>query len=141
MIRVVLDTNILTAAMRSPNGLSFQILELVRQGIVRPVVTTTLFVEYEAVLNRPEQMSAHGLSRDEVDRFLSSFAFLAEGVLIHFRWRPLLPDPNDDMVLEAAVNGRADALVTYNIRDFAREGIRFGLSVLTPADFFRALKP
>lgn len=50
------------------------------------------------------------------------------------RWRPQLRDPNDEMVLEAAINGRADALVTYNIRDFRDAGPRFGIRIARPAD-------
>ncbi|MDX8497559.1 PIN domain-containing protein [Mesorhizobium sp. VK4C] len=76
-------------------------------------------LEYEAVLTRAEQTAVHGLSAMELDRLLAGFAALAEPVEPHFLWRPQLADPKDGMVLEAAVNGRADALVTHNRRDFA----------------------
>jgi predicted nucleic acid-binding protein len=98
-------------------------------------------VEYEDVLHRPEQRLAHGLSPVEVDEFLAELAALIEPVEVHFQWRPQLPDPNDEMVLEAAINGQADALVTYNVSDFTAGAGRFVIPVLRPADLLRKVKP
>jgi len=83
-------------------------------------------------LLRPEQRLAHGLSIMQVNGFLADLVARIEPVEIHFQWRPQLIDPGDEMVLEAAINGRADALVTHNIRHFAPAALRFHLSVLTP---------
>ena len=74
------------------------------------------------------------MTRDLIDRFLGGFAALAEPVEVHLRWRPQLRDAGDELVLEAAVNGRADALVTHNIRDFQGAAERFGLDLTTPGD-------
>ena len=65
---------------------------------------------------------------------------MIEPVELHFRWRPQLRDPNAEMVLEAAVNGQADALVTYNVADFASAGERFNLPVLRPTDVLKKVK-
>ena len=92
-----------------------------------------LFLEYEAVLKRPEQQAASGWSAQDVDAVLAELAGLLRPVTLHYRWRPQLSDPADEMVLEAAVNADADALVTYNRRDFAPAS-RFGLAVLTPPE-------
>lgn len=73
--------------------------------------------------------------------FLDALAAQIEPVAIHFRWRPQTPDPGDEMVLEAALNGDADALVTHNVRDFAKAGLRFGLAVLTPPEVLERTKP
>ena len=81
---------------------------------------------------RPEQRLVHGLSVPLVHEFLEELAGVMEPVEIHYRWRPQLADPGDELVLEAAINGRATALVTHNIRHFAPAGIRFRLSILTP---------
>ncbi|TWB14044.1 putative PIN family toxin of toxin-antitoxin system [Nitrospirillum amazonense] len=136
MKRAALDTNILTAGLRSRRGASFVILTLLAQGRFRALVTTALFLEYEAVLKRPEQREAHGLNIDEIDGLLQELAALLEPVDVHFTWRPQLADPADELVLEAAVNGQADALVTHNIRDFG-PAARFGVPVLRPAEFLQ----
>ncbi len=67
-------------------------------------------------------------------------AALIEPVEIHFQWRPQAPDPCDEMVLEAAINGQADALVTYNAADFAMAGKRFGIPVIRPRDLLRKVR-
>ena len=89
-------------------------------------------MEYEATCRRAEHRLAAGLSDHEVEVFLNALIALAEPVESHFLWRPQLRDPGDEMVLEAAVNGRADALVTFNIRDFGTAPSHFGLTVLLP---------
>ncbi|QCG94311.1 putative toxin-antitoxin system toxin component, PIN family [Azospirillum sp. TSA2s] len=139
MKRAVLDTNILTAGLRSRRGASFAVLSLLADGQLRALVTTALFLEYEAVLKRPEQHEVHGLDEADVDRLLSELAAVLEPVDVRFTWRPQLSDPADEMVLEAAVNGRADVLVTHNVRDFAGAAPRFGIPVLRPAEFLRGV--
>ncbi|MEQ1950444.1 putative toxin-antitoxin system toxin component, PIN family [Mesorhizobium sp. CN2-181] len=139
MKRIVLDTNVVTAGLRSRHGGSFAVLQLNANRRLRPLVTTALFLEYEAVLNRPEQGAVHGLSSVEVDRLLGGLAALSEPVDVHFLWRPQLNDPKDEMVLEAAINGKADALVTYNRRDFVAAAERFDISILSPAELLKGL--
>lgn len=94
-----------------------------------------LFLEYEDVLQRAEQRAASSLRVKDVNAILHELAALLEPVLTHYQWRPQLRDPADEMVLEAAANARADALVTYNLRDFA-PAIRFGIPVRTPEQAF-----
>ena len=139
MKRAVLDTNILTAGLRSRQGASFAVLSLLADGQFTGLVTTALFLEYEAVLKRPEQCEVHGLSEADLDGLLSELAAVLEPVDVRFTWRPQLSDPADEMVLEAAVNGQADVLVTHNVRDFASAAPRFGISVLRPAEFLRGV--
>ncbi|MDB5499096.1 MAG: twitching motility protein PilT [Phenylobacterium sp.] len=134
MLRVVLDTSVIVTALRSRDGASFALLGAVRMRRVVPLATPTLFLEYEDVLKRPEQRKASGLSLDDVERFLGAFAVAIEPVEVHIRWRPQLRDPGDEMVFEAAINGGADALVTYNVKDFREAAPRFGLRVLRPAE-------
>jgi len=99
-----------------------------------------LFLEYEEVLLRAEHRLATGLSEADVAGFLAALASAAGGVDVHFQWRPQLRDPADEMVLEAAVNGSAEALVTHNVSDFLEAGRRFGLRVVTPGDLLKELK-
>ena len=140
-MRVVLDTSIVVAALRSRRGASHRLLELVAHGQVRPLVSTALFLEYEDVLMRPETRLATKMDAANVEGFLAAFASAAEGVEVNFRWRPQLTDPNDELVLETAVNGAADALVTHNVRDFREAAPRFGLRVLLPREVLKELDP
>ena len=141
MHRVVLDTSVIAAAFRSRNGASRRLLDLVADGLLAALATPALFLEYEAVLKRPEQRLASGLSIGDVDRRLAALAGVIEPVTNYFLWRPQLDDPDDEMVFEAAVNGRADALVTFNLRDFANAGQRFDLWIVRPGDFLQEITP
>jgi putative PIN family toxin of toxin-antitoxin system len=140
VFRAVLDTSVLVAALRSRTGASNALLEQVARETVRPLVSTALFLEYEDVLKRAENRLATGMSEEDVDGFLAALASGEEPVEVNFRWRPQLSDPKDELVLEAAVNGEADALVTHNVRDFERAARLFGLRVLLPRQVLKELE-
>jgi putative PIN family toxin of toxin-antitoxin system len=140
VLKVVLDTSVLVAALRTRLGAGNAVLRLVAQRRVVALATPPLFLEYEDVLKRPEHRLAHGLAPEAIDEFLAELAALIEPVEVHFQWRPQSRDPNDEMVLEAAINGHADALVTYNIADFTGTGERFRLYVLRPGDLLKKVK-
>jgi len=97
-------------------------------------------IEYEAVLTRPEHLDASGLSAIDMEAVLDAVAAVADPVRLAFLWRPALSDPDDDMVLEVAVNGQADAIVTFNRRDFGMAARRFGIDVLLPVEAWRRLE-
>lgn len=137
MLRLVIDTNVVASAFRSRSGAAFALVELVRRDLVRMLATPPLFLEYEDVLKRPEQLTASRLSLADVDTALDALAALIEPVEAHLRWRPQLPDPDDQMVLEAAINGHADALVTYNAAHFRNAAARFGLRLRRPVEIVR----
>ena len=139
-MKVVLDTDVVVAAMRSPRGASAAILRAARQGRVMLLVSMPLALEYEAVCSRAEHRLAAGLSDREVKVFLTTVVALAEPVTTHFLWRPQLRDPGDEMVLEAAINGRADALVTFNARDFGSVPAQFGVEILLPREAMGRIK-
>lgn len=136
---LVLDTDVIVAGLRSPAGASRRLLQYLRADRVQAVATMSMFIEYEAVLTRPEHLAATGLSLTETGRFLDGLAALVTPVTPHFLWRPQLRDPDDEMVLEAAVNGRANAIVTFNQRDFLPAASGFGIGVERPSDMIRRL--
>lgn len=139
-MRVVFDTSILVAGLRSQLGASHRVLALVARRKCIPLITTAVFLEYEAVLMRPEHRLATGMSEGEVEGFLAALASAAEAVELNFLWRPQLRDPADELMLEAAVNGHAEALVTHNLRDFHPAAGTFGIRVITPAALLKELR-
>ena len=131
---VVLDTNVLVAAIRSRRGASFRVLEQVGTGVFDIVVSVPLVLEYEdAMLRRRGALSAHEVG-DVVDYICS----VARRQPIFYLWRPLLRDPKDDMVAEVAVAAGAEAVVTHNRRDFTGIG-SFGIRVDTPQEFLKVI--
>jgi putative PIN family toxin of toxin-antitoxin system len=139
-MRAVLDTSMLVAGLRSQLGASNRVLAAVADRRCVPLVTTAIFFEYEAVLLRPEHRLATGMDAQDVEGFLAAFASAAEPVELNFLWRPQLRDPADEMILEAAVNGRASAIVTHNVRDFLSATEKFGIRTVTPAEYLKELR-
>jgi putative PIN family toxin of toxin-antitoxin system len=137
-MKLVLDTNVLVAGIRSRTGASNQLL---LAGFRRQFVwccSVPLFYEYEDVLGRAELLLDSRLTRATATKFLMSLSRAVTPVEVNYRWRPQLGDPDDEMVLEAAINCRAD-IVTHNARDFGDAPARFGLSVLSPAEALRRI--
>jgi len=131
-VRLVLDTATMVAAIRSSAGASNRLLVLGFEKRLTMLVSTPLLIEYEAVMTRAEHLAASGFNAGDVNAILDAVAAVAEPVRLAFHWRPFLRDADDDMVLETAANGRADAIVTMNIRDFAGAIEGFGVEVLAP---------
>ena len=135
--RVVLDTNVVVAALRSRQGASFKLLSLLAEDRFEIAVSVPLVLEYEDVLTRHIQAGLY--EQQDIDDFLDSLCQTAHRQNIFFLWRPCLPDPKDDMVLELAVAAGCDAIVTHNHRDFAGAE-RLGVRIDAPRDFLRILE-
>lgn len=135
----VLDTDVLVAAFRSETGASRRILLAALNRRFDLLISVPLMLKYEAVLSRPKHLKVSGASVEDVADVLDGLALVGKRVTFAFRWRPALPDPNDDMVLETAVNGQAHAIVTFNQRDFNPVAGRFGCLVMRPGEFLRVL--
>jgi putative PIN family toxin of toxin-antitoxin system len=104
------------------------------------LASVALMLEYESVLKRPEHLDAIGVSADEIDTVLDALAAVMEPVRLRFLWRPRLKDPSDKMVLDTAVNGQADRLVTFNLRHLGQAGREFGISVDVPGATWRKIR-
>lgn len=139
-MRVVLDTDVVTAGLRSTTGASAALInQLIYQDRGTLLLSGTLLFEYEAVLSRPRHQAIHGLSEDKLDAFMDQLTLKAEPVEVHYSWRPQLKDPGDEMVLDTAVNGMANAIVTFNRKDYSFAPTRFGIEVLSPSEALRRL--
>jgi putative PIN family toxin of toxin-antitoxin system len=139
-MRMVLDTDVLVAALRSERGASRQLLIAALDQRFVLLASTAIWLEYEAVMTRPSQLDAMQLNATEVRDALAALATVAEQVVIHFLWRPVLTDAGDEHVLDLAMNGRADMLVTFNQDDFAEASKTFQIEVVTPAVALRKLR-
>ena len=103
-------------------------------------MTVPLVLEYEAVVTRPEHLAASGLTLKDALAMIDVLVSIAEWVWIDYRWRPQTRDPADEMVLEAAINARADAIVTFNRRDFGAAPEKFGIGCWLPSETLEKLK-
>jgi predicted nucleic acid-binding protein len=133
-------TDAVGAAMCSPAGASAALLHAARASRVSLLATAPLCFEYESDCHRPEHAHAAGLDAKSVDVFVAALVALVEPVEIWFMWRPQLRDTGHELVLEAAVNGRASAIATLNRRNFHSAAERFGVEVLLPSEAIGRLR-
>jgi putative PIN family toxin of toxin-antitoxin system len=136
----VLDTDILVAAFRSNSGASRRLLKAALERKFAMLLSVPLMLEYEAVLTRGEQLSVHGATAEEVGDVLDELAAIGCRVTLVTRTRPFLTDAADEMVLETALNGEADAIVTFNERHFKHVAERLQISVIRPGDAVKLLR-
>lgn len=139
-MKIVLDTDIIIAGLRSPTGASAELLRRVRRGELTLLASVALCMEYEAKITMESHVQAAGLTQEEARQFVDALIAMIQPVKIHYLWRPQLRDPADEMVLEAAVNSGADALVSFNRRHFGAVPQRFGIALLLPSEMLRRLK-
>jgi len=136
---LVLDTSVLVAAVRSKAGLARRVLDGCLFGDFTPALSVPLFFEYEAVLTRDRHLRAAGATREDIDALLDLIAARSDLFAPGFRWRPQLPDPADEFLLDLAVAASAP-IVTYNVRHFGAAS-DFGVKVVTPRQFLEQTKP
>lgn len=134
--KIVIDTNVVIAALRSKKGASFKLLSLVGTKRFKTHDSVALVLEYEDVIQR--YRVELGLSQDDVSDLGDSLCALAKHQKIYFLWRPSLPDANDELILELAVSAQCDYIVTHNLSDF--KGVeKFGVKAVTPGAFLRII--
>jgi len=136
-MRVVLDTSVLVAAARSRRGASNALLLRLLDKKFVPAISVPLFIEYEAVLLRSENL----LNRDPatVESFLNFLLSVSHLQKVFFAWRPALTDPDDDFILELAVAADCRYIVTHNVRDF-HESEKWGIMAVMPSDFLKLIE-
>ena len=139
-MRVVLDTSVIITAIRSSTGAAAEILRLTLLRELTILMDYKLASEYRAVALRKQHIAASGKTLAELTILLDALEALAEPVLVVIQHHPLSQDANDDMVLDVAINGNADAIVTGNIKHFREPAERFQLKLLTPADMLHEFR-
>ena len=140
-MRVILDTNVLVAALRSDMGASYAIVSQLPSERFQMALTVPLYLQYQDVLTRPEHMTGAS-TPDDIRNFLRYLCSIAHRQRVFFLWRPWLKDPTDDMVLEAAVASQSRYIITHNLRDFTTSGIEayFGIVPIRPREFLHRLR-
>ena len=141
MLRLVLDTDVVFAAFHSPVGASHRLLLEILDGKALLLLSATLMVEYEAVLTRPGNLKKFGIGVADVLSVLDEIAGLCVPVAFDYRWRPGAADPDDDLVLETAINGAANAIASFNLADMRAGAAAFGITVERPVDILRRIEP
>ncbi len=140
MQRIVVDTNVFTAAVLSPAGTNRAVLRACLTAKAHPLMGAALFHEYEDLLARPELMAKSPLTPAERGLLFEAFLSVCDWVRIYFLWRPNLPDEADNHLIELALAGGASAIVTNNVRDVRRGELAFPhLQILTPAQFLKTI--
>ncbi len=136
MTRVVIDTNVLVSALRSRLGASFRVISAIGTAAFEICLSVALTLEYEEIAKR--QARELGLTAGDIEDVIDYLCSVAHWQELFFLWRPMLSDPDDDMVLELAANAGCDFIVTHNVSDFAGAE-RFGVRAITPREFLRRL--
>jgi predicted nucleic acid-binding protein len=127
--------------MRSPLGASAELLRRIDKGRATMLLSVALALEYEAKCMLAEHRLAAGLTESDARAYIDGLIAMAEPVQTHFRWRPQLHDPGDELVLEAAVNGQAAAIVTFNEKDLREARHSFGIDVIRPGEALKRIAP
>jgi putative PIN family toxin of toxin-antitoxin system len=141
-MKVVFDTDVMLSGLRSPGGASRLLLIAAWEQALVPLASVGMMIEYEAVLKRVEHLMEIGILVEDVDAFLDIWASLVEPVTPRFSYRPSIKDPDDEIFIEAAINGGADVLVTFNIKDYAPSvgtNPLHGVEILKPGELLRRM--
>ena len=134
--QVVLDTNVIYSGLRSRRGASFKLLSLLESGRFGIHLSVPLVLEYEEVLQ--EKSRDLGLTEADIDDVLNYLCRVGGHHEIHFLWRPRLKDPDDEMILELAVEAGCDYIVTYNKEDFSSIE-EFGIELVTAKELLQKI--
>lgn len=139
-MRLVLDTCVLVSAIRSPGGASDALVEFALNNTVEILISTPLDLKYEATLKRAEHLHVSGFTVLEVDSFIDAICKVGIEAPTKWKWRPQLNDPGDEMVLDTAINGGAQAIATFNRSHFEEAAGRFGIDVLWPSEVLKKVR-
>ena len=133
MKKIVIDTSVIVSALIGEQGPSRVLLRKCLSGQLKPVISNTLFSEYEDVCFRENIQALCPLTQAEIRRLLNALYHVSQWVSIHYIWRPNLKDEGDNFLIELAVAANAKYIVTNNLKDFSKAQLRFdSFSIITP---------
>ena len=136
MIRIIIDTNVIYSALRSKQGASYKLISILPTQKFEVLLSVPLYAEYQEVLMRKDILNIY--TKQEITGFLRYFCKICVHKDIFYLWRPILKDPKDDMLLELAVAGNGDYIITYNIKDFAALD-KFRPKAITPNELLKLI--
>lgn len=137
--RIVVDTSVLISALISKQGASREVLRSCLKGIYHPLISNTLFTEYEAISSRENIQQLSPLLPSEIRELLNSFYSVCQWISIYYLWRPNLRDENDNFLIELAVAGNAFCIVTHNVSDLGSSELIFpSIQIFRPEELLRS---
>ncbi len=134
-MNVVIDTNVWISALISKDGLSRDIIKLALTDKISPQISTSLFLEYEAVMKREKIQNLCSLTIKEQNELFQAFLSTCKWNEIFYLWRPNLKDKDDDFLIELAVASNSKVIITENQKDMKSGELQFEFEVLTPQKF------
>ena len=135
-VKIIIDSNVILSGLKSKNGYSYKLLELIPKNIFEIAISVPLILEYELVLINNIKLLE--LNKNDVENFIDYICRVSKHTKIYYLWRPFLKDPYDDHLLEVAVASSSDYIITFNLKDF--KGIeKFGIKTLTPKEFIKKI--
>ena len=138
-IKIVVDTSVFISALIGSKGSSRELIRRCLKGEYQPLMGNALFLEYESVMQREEIISQCSLTNTEIYTLLASFINISQWISIYYLWRPNLKDEADNHLIELAVAGNAQIIVTKNVKDFQNAELVFpNLSILRPEEIIRS---
>ncbi len=140
-MRVVIDTCVWVAAVRSRRGASYALLSEIPHSRFQFGISVPLFLQYREKLEQAASDGVSALRPHQVDAILAALAHFGKPVTVFFGLRPNLRDESDSMVFECAANFGAAYIITHNVRDFSDPELRgYGIDAVTPGWFLKILR-
>ncbi len=136
-MKIVIDTSVWISALITKESRARELLRLVFQEKLFPQMSESLFREYEAVMKREKIQQLTSLTLLQQNNLFEAYLSTCKWNEIYYTWRPNLKDEDDNFVVELAVASGAEAIVTYNIKDFKNAELLFKYKIITPEDFIK----
>ena len=135
---IVVDTSIVTSALIGKRGPSREVLRKCLLEEYKPLISNALFQEIEDVISRERIIKACPLPKTDISDLAKAFYATCRWVPVYFLWRPNLSDEGDNFLIELAIAGNAEAIVTNNTKDLEGSELLFeGLKILKPEQLLR----
>ena len=139
-MKIVIDTSVWISALITKESQARELLRLVFYAKLFPQISEALFREYEEVMKRKKIQSLTPLSQEEQNELFEAYLSRCKWNEIYYMWRPNLKDENDNFVVELAVASGAEAIITYNVKDFKNAELIFKHKIMTPEDFIKEMR-